>query len=583
MIIALAAAGMFAAQENLEETLRALEKRIAEVRGLEFKEPVKAKVVVRPKGDTRKIQGYYSPAEKSLFLYDDISGAYERGVLIHEMAHALQDQHFGLAKLHQATFGSDAETAMAALIEGDATLTMIELLKKDQPRVAAMLEQPLEKAKDPQGAFVYAQGARYVQALKEKGGWAGVNAAYRNPPRTTAEVLHPGAVKSVNVGAGVVRGEFGVLKMLWPVDPATAVKAAAGWIGDAYAESGASKQWTIAFATAADALEFQGAAAKLRTAANPHLQPFLDESGAGAWHGAKGDVLAILARGARAYVLEAPDDAAFKALLDRVDGGAPSMKVWDARRKEWITFGQLTDRLLEAELVIVGETHDSEIHHRLQLQILKAIFASDESVGLGMEMFHRPFQKVLDDYVGGKLTEEEFLKGTEYEKRWGFAWSLYRPLVEFARRNGVAMAALNAPRELTGRLAKVGYDALTDDEKKQLGDVDFQAKEHRAYWFERLGKMHGGRTPTDEQKERSYQVMAAWDEVMGRSAVEFRAERRLHRMVVLAGSGHVDRGIGIAARAGKRGAKTATVHIAVGGDAAKLAADAPADYVVITE
>ena len=76
--------------------------------------------------------------------------------------------------------------ARAAIFLGDATFTMIEILKADQPRVAAMLDAPLEKAKNLQNAFLYAQGARYVKALKERGGWASVNAAYKFPPRSTA-------------------------------------------------------------------------------------------------------------------------------------------------------------------------------------------------------------------------------------------------------------------------------------------------------------------------------------------------------------------------------------------------------------
>jgi uncharacterized iron-regulated protein len=388
-------------------------------------------------------------------------------------------------------------------------------------------------------------------------------------------------VKTISVGPGTVRGEFGIVKLL-SADMAVAVKAASGWVGDAYSESGAAKQWIVAFASKENAGEFQSAMAALRASQNPHLEPLFDEAGAKAWKGLRGAIVAVLARGERVYVLDAPDAASFQAALDRLEGAAPSVAVFDSKRKEWITFGQMIDRLLEADLVCIGETHDSEPHHRMQLQILKALYACDESLGVGMEMFQRPFQKAIDDYFAGKGTEEEFLKATEYEKRWGFAWSLYRPIVEFARRNGIPLAALNARKELTARISKVGFDGLTDEEKKELGDVDLQVKEHRAHWFEKLGKMHGARTPTDEQKERSYQVMTTWDEVMGRSAAEFQQSRKLRRMVVLAGSGHVDLGFGIAGRAVKRtGGKAATVHLEVGGDGEKLAAEAPADFVVI--
>src|SRR5437870_966461 len=133
IVLALLAGPAFAAAPptpptELEKTLRKLEKDIAAVRGLSFKQPVVARVIGRPVRGAHAIQGYYSTKDKALYLYDDIKGNYQRGVLIHEMVHALQDQHFGLARLHATSYGSDAEMALAALIEGDATYTMIKLL-----------------------------------------------------------------------------------------------------------------------------------------------------------------------------------------------------------------------------------------------------------------------------------------------------------------------------------------------------------------------------------------------------------------------------------------------------------------------
>lgn len=133
------------ADSDLETTVRKLEKEITAPHGLAYKTPVVAKIIPRPKDADKHLQGYYSPRDKTLFVYADVSGSYQRGVLIHEMVHALQDQHFGLDKLHQTDDDDDAAMAKAALIEGDATYTMIEVLKKDQPKVAAMLDAPLEK------------------------------------------------------------------------------------------------------------------------------------------------------------------------------------------------------------------------------------------------------------------------------------------------------------------------------------------------------------------------------------------------------------------------------------------------------
>ena len=43
-----------------------------------------------------------------------------RVTVVHELTHALQDQHFDLNKLTDATKTSGADTALTALIEGDA-------------------------------------------------------------------------------------------------------------------------------------------------------------------------------------------------------------------------------------------------------------------------------------------------------------------------------------------------------------------------------------------------------------------------------------------------------------------------------
>ena len=244
----------------VDETLRKLEKDIAAARGLEFKTPVIAKVIPRTKESAMGVQGYYSTKDRTLYLYDDIAGNYERGVLIHEMVHALQDQHFGLAKLHQEKFGSDAELALAALIEGDATFTMIEVLKREQPKVTAMLDTSLEKAKNLRNAFLYGMGHRYVKTLKDKGGWAAVNARYKFPPRTTAVILNPGA-STIDLGPGRSVGAFGLIEMMAGNAEAKplAIAAASGWIGDRMVEDGAVKSWLIAFDTPEHAERFQAA------------------------------------------------------------------------------------------------------------------------------------------------------------------------------------------------------------------------------------------------------------------------------------------------------------------------------------
>lgn len=255
------------------------------------------------------------------------------------------------------------------------------------------------------------------------------------------------------------------------------------------------------------------------------------------------------------------------------------VKTKDGRQ---LTYGQFIDELNKVDIIAVGEQHDSVVHHQMQLQIIKSLYALDERLGVGMEMFQRPFQDVIDRYFAGEISEAEFLKQTEYATRWGYDWQLYRAIVVFAKHNDIPLAALNAPKELTDRVKAVGYDNLTDNEKKELGPIDFNVKEHREFWMELLSMIHGTHKATPEEKERSYQVMAIWDDYMGRSAADFRKDRHLQRMVIVAGSGHVEGGFGIPDRAAKyAGATRATVRIFIGTpDQDEPDAYLPTDYVV---
>jgi uncharacterized iron-regulated protein len=575
-----------AADANLDTTVRQLEKDITAVRGLPFKTPVVAKVIPRPKNADKHLQGYYSIKDKTLFVYDDVSGSYERGVLIHEMVHALQDQQFGLEKLHESVEEDDAALAKAALIEGDATYTMIEVLKKDQPKVTAMLDAPIAKAKDVRKAFLYVGGARYVKALKERGGWEAVNKAYRFPPESTADILHPEGVSTIDLGPGETVGELGWIALLAqiPDTAGLAMAATSGWRGDRVVDYGGARAWQVAFGDREQAQRFRDALAQYLPAKHltAHGIP-APEAGGEAWRGPFGEIDAVLPRDSRVLLVEAPSVEAYNVLLDHLDG-PPALAIYSRKDKKTISFGEMTDRLIDADLICIGETHDSDLCHRVQLQILKALYARDGRLGVGMEMFQRPYQKEIDRYFRGETSEEDFLRATEYRQRWGFDWSLYRPIVEFCRKNNLPLAALNAPKELTKRVSKVGYAALTDDEKKQLGEVNFQMKDHRDYWYDRIPKMHGLKNPTPEQKEHGYEVMTVWDDYMAASAAQFQHDRNVRRMVVLAGSGHIERGFGIPMRAARRtGGKAVTVRIEVGGDVDKLAAEATTDYVVVVK
>jgi hypothetical protein len=76
---------------------------------------------------------------------------------------------------------------------------------------------------------------------------------------------------------------------------------------------------------------------------------------------------------------------------------------------------QLTQQLALAKVVYLGETHDSAEDHRLQLEIIGQLQKKNSKVAIALEMFQRPYQGVVDDYLAGKIDEQELLAKTEYK------------------------------------------------------------------------------------------------------------------------------------------------------------------------
>lgn len=135
-------------------------------------------------------------------------------VLVHEAVHALQDQHFGLEQTQGDDLDSDPANARQALIEGDATLTMLGLIAEANGfQLSWLTKNPkLLGALSGQGASPspsteelnaappilrvtllspYTHGLVYAASLFQQGGWRRIDGAFRDPPVSMEQVLHP--------------------------------------------------------------------------------------------------------------------------------------------------------------------------------------------------------------------------------------------------------------------------------------------------------------------------------------------------------------------------------------------------------
>lgn len=253
-----------------------------------------------------QVAGFYEPKTKEFYLAAWLPLSDQKRVIAHELVHALQDQHFDLRKFEKWPKGdSDAELAAHALVEGEATLLMIQYdfdqqgIRFDLSKLGSLTETMLDMDSDNDSKnypvlaaapmvlrenlqFPYIYGAGFAQAVLKARSWPGINASYKSLPASTEQIMHPqkylageAPVKieladlTSALGRGWrqadtdVNGQFGYQVLLADFIPKpTARAAAAGWGGDRYAlyenkETGALAlaQYT-AWDTALEAREF---------------------------------------------------------------------------------------------------------------------------------------------------------------------------------------------------------------------------------------------------------------------------------------------------------------------------------------
>lgn len=162
---------------------------------------------------TEQAAAFYDERQKKLFLLDDASSSgLEQVALVHELAHALADQHFHLGKFIRTKGRSDdSQLARMAVVEGQATWLMTEYMARrsgQSLRKSPALLSLFAAGADTAGAqfsqfrdsplyvrelllFPYVQGARFQQAVLEKQGDEGFANVFRRPPTTTQQIVHP--------------------------------------------------------------------------------------------------------------------------------------------------------------------------------------------------------------------------------------------------------------------------------------------------------------------------------------------------------------------------------------------------------
>jgi uncharacterized iron-regulated protein len=139
------------------------------------------------------------------------------------------------------------------------------------------------------------------------------------------------------------------------------------------------------------------------------------------------------------------------------DRNKPAYLLYNDSGRE-VNYRKMMRALSTADIVLFGELHDNPISHWLQLEVTHDLFRYNEGrIVMGAEMFESDNQLILDEYLGGLISESRF----EAEaKLWSNYKTDYKPLVLFAMENSIRFVASNIPRRYANMVFIGGFEAL---------------------------------------------------------------------------------------------------------------------------
>lgn len=325
---------------------------------------------------------------------------------------------------------------------------------------------------------------------------------------------------------------------------------------------------------------------------------------------------ALLALASGALVAQVAPGTQAPSVADGVDylvydrSGAPA------------TLGAILRAASGSEVLLVGEEHDDMVGHALEAIMLESLIAELDGTGaepgrtvvLSLEMFERDVQYVLDEYLAGLISEDQFLRSA---RPWDDYEARYRPLVEAARAYGGPVVAANAPRRYVNRVTREGpasLDALSGLAKRYLPPLPFPgpSERYRAQWDalmsaamadapavadstaapgHRAAPAEGAdpqATARHEVASNAIHAQALWDAAMGHAITTALVEHLGALVVHFAGSFHVAHGTGIPERIEdyRPGTRVTTVVMTKADDIGAWSAEEhgdQADFVVLTK
>jgi len=220
------------------------------------------------------------------------------------------------------------------------------------------------------------------------------------------------------------------------------------------------------------------------------------------------------------------------ACFIRICAGGEILRVRDGAV---ISFDRMIQEISHADLVFVGEVHDEQAHHEMELRIIRSFHEAGAPLSVGLEMFRSESQNELNSWVNGSSSLEQFL--SSYYENWRQPWPAYRGIFLYAREHQIPLVGLNIPSDITKAVARSGFLALNAQQKRKLPpgiscNID-------PTYMQFIRQAYAGHSHQEDKRFLNFcEAQMVWDKSMAWKLIEYHQKYPGNTTIVLSGVGH---------------------------------------------
>lgn len=101
-----------------------------------------------------------------------------------------------------------------------------------------------------------------------------------------------------------------------------------------------------------------------------------------------------------------------------------------------LSAAELRQRCMNADVLLVGDYHALAASQDFAATLISQLAQDGSPLVLALEMVFSRDQFVLDEWLRGEISEDEFRAGIRYDEEWGYDWEPFASLLRQARKYG---------------------------------------------------------------------------------------------------------------------------------------------------